>query len=79
MIALALLPGFSTINAGYSESSVGIRIGFMTTSCTLAYLIKLFYFDVVDDLEQTTWLVQGGIKSVRHALASHAEGEHELR
>ena len=46
MITLAMLPSF------HSYTYVGGRaFGFMLVSCSLAYIIKVFYFDVTDDLE----------------------------
>lgn len=35
------------------------------------YLIKLFYFDVVDDSEMTNWLHHGGLRKAQHALDGH--------
>ena len=46
----------------------------MIASCTLAYLIKFYYFDVVDDYEQTKLLHRGGVARVEHALQAFADG-----
>ena len=48
MIALAMLPSFT---ASYIQADYGTTFaaGFVVTACTLAYIIKVFYFDLVDD------------------------------
>lgn len=60
MIALAILPAFSALSISYDFASTGLL--FMISSATLAYSIKLFYFDVVDDSE--------AMRRIAHALES---------
>ena len=73
MIALAMLPSFSSssdefTSAFASPHFVDVRLMYMCVSCTLAYLIKLYYFDVSDDRDLSNWLNKGGLTRVRHAL-----------
>ena len=78
MIALALLQTFdwgADLIGNAGRFRVVARLSFMIVSCAAAYLIKCFYFDVVDDSELVEFLHKGGLHRARHALGGHATGE----
>lgn len=59
MIALAMLPNFRALvdGADADDGLIGlVRVGFMVVSCALAYIIKVYYFDLVDDHEMMEML-----------------------
>ena len=51
MIALAGLPNFAQTlyNPSFRSMLLSRATAFMLTTCTIAYVIKVFYFDVTDD------------------------------
>ena len=86
MIALAMLPSFTTTertSGGDSGlQSYPVYFSFMLFSCTLAYTIKLFYFDVVDDSAMVDWLQRGGCPSPlrsRHRRGIRQIGSQSMR
>lgn len=74
MIALALLPSFHgwSYRRLYLLTFFGLLIG---TPCILAYAIKLFYFDLVDDGEKAVKRrTRPSGRTVRHALEHQVGG-----
>ena len=66
MIALALLPSFAGFTFPY-ELDDETTVVFQISSACLAYIIKVYYFDVVDDGEKIEMSQQEG-RAVRHGL-----------
>ncbi|KAL1527666.1 hypothetical protein AB1Y20_009052 [Prymnesium parvum] len=74
MIALSMLPSFTTENIRFHFGAT-ISSSFMMCSCSLAYIIKLFYFDVVDDNQshESKRKQSGEILAAKHALQFQQE------
>lgn len=89
MIALAMLPNFRALldGADADDGLIGlVRVGFMVVSCTLAYIIKVYYFDLVDEFDMMEdvrrrsptaedAVRKANLHKVQHALKAHQEGK----
>ena len=74
MIALAMLPSFTTENIRYLFGSKIVSPYFMVFPASFAYVIKLFYFDVADDHHKIEHQRAQTELEARHALQHQTEG-----